>query len=51
MRSIEVQKDVYVPARFQLMIASNRALYDCRVVWLQENRIGVEFGQPKLADS
>ena len=32
-----------VPARFRLVMASDRTVHECRVIWIQKNRIGLTF--------
>jgi len=41
--AIEVDNAAFVPQRFRLVMASDRSVHDCDVVWIQENRIGVSF--------
>lgn len=41
--AIEVENPVFVPARFRLVLAADRSVRDCDVVWIQDNRIGVKF--------
>jgi hypothetical protein len=41
--AIDVPNAAYVPQRFQLMIEKDRLIRKCRVVWIQQNRIGVAF--------
>jgi hypothetical protein len=42
--ALEVPDASYVPSFFQLMTERDRTVRTCRVVWIQQNRIGVEFG-------
>ena len=39
----EVDEAAYVPQRFQLMTEKDRLIRRCRIVWIQQNRIGVAF--------
>ncbi|MDO9459761.1 MAG: PilZ domain-containing protein [Alphaproteobacteria bacterium] len=48
--AIEVPNSAYVPARFQLMTGKDRMVRECRIVWLQQNRIGVAFEQIKTVE-
>jgi PilZ domain len=41
--AIDVPNAVYIPDRFRLMTENDRVVRDCRVVWIQRNRIGVVF--------
>jgi len=41
--AIEVDNPAFVPSRFRLVMASDRSVRDCEVVWIQHNRIGVTF--------
>ena len=41
--AIDVPQAAFVPDRFQLMTEKDRVIRNCRVVWIQQNRIGVAF--------
>jgi hypothetical protein len=41
--ALDVPYAVTVPHEFKLIIESNQASRDCRVIWRKENRLGVEF--------
>ncbi len=41
--AIDVENPAFVPARFRLVMAQNRSVHECRVVWIQNNRIGLTF--------
>jgi len=41
--AIDVENPVFVPQRFRLVIADDRSVYECRVAWIQKNRIGLTF--------
>ena len=41
--AIDVDNPAFVPQRFRLVMASDRSVRDCEVVWIQQNRIGVSF--------
>ena len=41
--AIDVDNAAFVSARFRLVMAGDRSVRDCRVVWIQDNRIGVTF--------
>jgi PilZ domain len=41
--AIEVENPAFVPQRFRLVIANDRSVHECRVAWIQKNRIGLTF--------
>lgn len=41
--AIVVENAAFVPARFRLVMASDSSVRECRVVWIQRNRIGLTF--------
>jgi hypothetical protein len=41
--AIDVPNATYIPRRFRLMTEKDRLIRKCRVVWIQQNRIGVAF--------
>jgi hypothetical protein len=41
--AIDVPNAAYVPDQFQLMTEKDRLIRNCRLVWIQKNRIGVAF--------
>jgi hypothetical protein len=41
--AIDVDRPAFVPQRFRLVIARDSSVYDCRVVWMQQGRIGLAF--------
>jgi hypothetical protein len=41
--AIDVENPAFVPARFRLVMASDSSVRECRVAWIQQNRIGVNF--------
>ena len=41
--AIDVENPAFVPARFLLVIAADATVHDCRVAWIQKNRIGLTF--------
>ncbi len=44
--AIEVENPAFVPEQFRLVLARDRSVFECRVVWIQENRIGLNFDAP-----
>jgi len=48
--AIDVENPGYVPAQFRLVMARDSSIHECRIVWIQQKRIGVIFDtapQPK----
>jgi PilZ domain len=41
--AIDVDNPAFIPQRFRLVIASDRSVYQCRIAWIQKNRIGLTF--------
>jgi hypothetical protein len=41
--AIDVENPAFVPERFRLVIADGGAVYECRIAWIQKNRIGLNF--------
>jgi hypothetical protein len=41
--AIDVENPAFVPQHFRLVIANDRSVYQCRVAWIQKNRIGLTF--------
>jgi hypothetical protein len=41
--AIDVENPAFVPPHFRLVMANDSSVRDCRVVWIQQNRIGVTF--------
>jgi hypothetical protein len=41
--AIDVENAAFVPSRFRLVMAADRSVRDCEVVWIRDNRIGVTF--------
>jgi hypothetical protein len=49
--AIEVPDAAHIPNCFQLMMESDRSVRHCRIAWIKQNRIGVQFGQAPEAQS
>ena len=48
--AIDVDNPAFVPRQFRLVMAKDRSVvHECRVAWIQENRIGLTF--VKAADA
>jgi hypothetical protein len=42
--AIEVSEPAFVPPRFRLVMADDPSIVrDCRIAWIQQNRIGLTF--------
>jgi hypothetical protein len=41
--AIDVENPAFVPARFRLVMAHDSSVRECRVAWIQQNRIGITF--------
>jgi len=47
--AIDVENPAFVPAHFRLVMASDSSVHECRVAWIQKNRIGLTFTAPPQA--
>ena len=41
--AIDVENPAFVPARFRLVMAKDSSVRECRIAWIQKNRIGLNF--------
>jgi len=41
--AIDVENPAFVPARFRLVMASDSSTRECKVIWIQQKRVGVAF--------
>ena len=41
--AIDVTNPAFVPAQFRLVMAKDSSVRECRIAWIQQNRIGVTF--------
>jgi hypothetical protein len=41
--AIDVENPAFVPSRFRLVMASDSSVRECKIAWIQRNRIGVTF--------
>jgi hypothetical protein len=41
--AIDVENPTFVPPRFRLVMAKDSTVYECKIIWIQRNRIGVAF--------
>ena len=50
--AIDVENPAFIPSSFRLVMANNSSVRECRVAWIQRNRIGLSFvDRDKLAVS
>ena len=43
--AIDVENPAFVPSTFRLVMADDSTVYECRIAWIQKNRIGVTFAE------
>jgi PilZ domain len=41
--AIDVENPSFVPPQFRLVLAKDSSVHECRVAWIQRNRIGLTF--------
>jgi hypothetical protein len=41
--AIDVENPAFVPLTFRLVMADDSTVYECRIAWIQKNRIGLTF--------
>jgi hypothetical protein len=41
--AIDVANPAFVPAQFRLVMAHDSSVHECRIAWIQRNRIGLTF--------
>ena len=41
--AIDVENPAFIPARFRLVMANGSSSRECRIAWIQKNRIGLSF--------
>ena len=41
--AIDVENPAFVPPHFRLVMANDSSVRECRIAWIQKNRIGVTF--------
>ena len=44
--AIDVENPAFVPQHFRLVMANDSSVRECRIAWIQKNRIGVTFAAP-----
>jgi PilZ domain len=49
--AVEVDNPAFVPQRFRLVVANDAsAVYECRIAWIQQNRVGLTFIDPQARE-
>jgi hypothetical protein len=41
--ALDVPDASHIPSRFHLMTKSDRVTKTCRIIWIKQNKIGIEF--------
>ena len=41
--AIDVENAAFVPPQFRLVMAKDSSVRECRIAWIQKNRIGLTF--------
>jgi hypothetical protein len=41
--AIDIENPAFVPQRFRLVMAKDSSVRECRIAWIQKNRIGLTF--------
>jgi hypothetical protein len=41
--AIDIENPAFVPERFRLVVARDSTVYECRIAWIQQKRIGLTF--------
>ena len=41
--AIDIENPAFVPPHFRLVMANDSTVHECRIAWIQKNRIGVTF--------
>ena len=44
--AIDVENPAFVPSRFRLVMQGGSSVRECRIAWIQKNRIGLSFIEP-----
>ena len=44
--AIDVENPAFVPSRFRLVMQGGGSVRECRIAWIQKNRIGLSFIEP-----
>ena len=41
--AIDIENPTFVPASFRLVMANDSSVYECKIAWIQQKRIGLTF--------
>ena len=41
--AIDVEEPAFVPEQFRLVMANDSSVRECRIAWIQKNRVGLTF--------
>ena len=41
--AIDVENPAFIPPQFRLVMAKDSSVRECRIAWIQKNRIGLTF--------
>jgi PilZ domain len=44
--AIDVENPAFVPQQFRLVMAKDSSIRECKVIWIQQKRIGLAFLAP-----
>jgi hypothetical protein len=48
--AIDVENPTFVPEQFRLVMAKDSSIRECKVIWIQQKRIGLAFvGSPEAS--
>jgi hypothetical protein len=45
--AIDVENPAFVPEQFRLVMAKDSSIRECKVIWIQQKRIGLAFLEPR----
>jgi hypothetical protein len=41
--AIDIENPAFVPASFRLVMADDSSVYECKIAWIRQKRIGLTF--------
>jgi PilZ domain len=41
--AIDVENPAFVPEQFRLVMANDSSIRECKVIWIQQKRVGIAF--------
>jgi hypothetical protein len=41
--AIDIENPAFVPASFRLVMANDSSVYECKIAWIRQKRIGLTF--------